>query len=49
MKIWPSTNSNGAAADAAPERAKYPGRRAATDGSGAVVAMETAAGEAAGA
>ncbi|HKG91991.1 MAG TPA: hypothetical protein VKA84_08880, partial [Gemmatimonadaceae bacterium] len=52
MKLWPS-RSNGAA-PAAPNgtptaSVKYPGRSEATDGSGAVVAMETAAGEAAGA
>lgn len=45
MKLWTKEKP----APAAAEPPKYPGVRHATDGSGAVVAMETAAGEAAGA
>jgi len=44
MKIWPSRK-----AEAAPEAPKYPGVVEAMDGSAAIVAMETAASEAAGA
>ncbi|MDO8502542.1 MAG: 2-oxoacid:acceptor oxidoreductase family protein [Gemmatimonadaceae bacterium] len=44
MKLWP-----GRTAVASPERPRFPGIRAAMDGSAAIVAMETAGSEAAGA
>ncbi len=44
MKLWPARNANPPAV-----QPRFPGTRAAMDGSSAIVAMETAAGEAAGA